>query len=67
MDANTLRLRDIRQKHKLTNKEIATILSREDITVRQWASGKHNTIPKHMLDLLELKLAARSTERGVDE
>lgn len=60
--ANTLILRELMQAHDLSPSDVAEMTGRSYRTVLQWRSCRSQTIPDSMLELLELKIQARSAE-----
>lgn len=57
---NTQRLKDLMDKHRLSPAEVAELLNRSPQTVLEWRCSNHRIISDNNLELLELKLAARS-------
>lgn len=58
--ANTQRLKELMSQHNLTPKDVAELLGRSVQTVWEWRCANNTTISDNNLELLELKLAARS-------
>lgn len=48
--------------HDLNAEQIAIILERTATTVAMWRVGTPRTIPAHMLQLLEMKLARHAVD-----
>lgn len=61
---NTERLRDLMKTHGLSIEQVAELLKRSHQTVRTWRSINPQSIPDHMLELLETKLAQREVTHG---
>ena len=61
MDKKTQTLRDLMQKHKLTNKDVGALLGRPAQTVRIWSCANGGrVIPDNALELLQFKVAAQA-------
>lgn len=59
MDEKTQTLREIMQKHKLSNKDVGALLGRSAQTVRIWSCANGGrVIPNTALELLQFKVAA---------
>lgn len=59
MDRKTY-LRDLMARHDLTPSDVAVLLGVHPTTVYSWRTPNHpQSIPRHKLELLELKLQAR--------
>ncbi|WP_441227991.1 hypothetical protein AB7813_08270 [Tardiphaga sp. 20_F10_N6_6] len=57
MNKRTKRLHALIRAHALTSQMVADMLDRAKATVDMWRVGTPRTIPAHMLQLLEMKLA----------
>lgn len=56
------RLRELMTQHKLTARQVGEMLNRSRQTVLCWRSKwEAREIPEHSLELLEIKLAGRTT------
>jgi len=55
----TKRLRDLMSDYELSCRDVAVMLNRAVPTIYTWRHGTCDSIPASMLELLELKLAAR--------
>lgn len=60
--SNTQRLKDLMSQHKLSPEQVSELLGRSVQTVREWRCDNKNNISDNNLELLELKLAARSND-----
>lgn len=61
----TVRLREIMAEHNLKSPAIGLMLNRSKQTVRLWKC-EEKVIPDHMLQLLEVKIAALPTADQID-
>ena len=59
MHKNTARLRVLMTEHKVTPKEVATLLNRGYQTILKYRCKNGNIMPDSLLELLELKLKDR--------
>lgn len=60
MNKRTKRLHQLMDTHQLNAEAVAKLLGREPTTVNMWRVGTPRTIPGHMLELLEMKLAGHA-------